>query len=110
MKRALALVLFAALAWQAPAICQAQSVGKVIKKVAPEFPPEATRKKVKEGVLKARLEVDAAGSVTAVEVVEATPPKASVFNDAAITALKQWKFEPSGKSETYEMKMVFTEE
>ena len=110
MKRASALVLLAALAWQAPTACLAQSAGKVIKKVAPEFPGEAVRNKITGGVLKARLEVDAAGSVTAVEVVEATPPKASVFNDAAITALKQWKFEPSGKSETYEMKMVFTEE
>ena len=110
MKRLCALALLAAMAWQLPAPCQAQAMGKVIKKVAPEFPGEASRRKITGGVLKARIEVDAGGSVTAVEIVEATPPRATVFNDAAITALKQWKFESSGKAESYEMKMVFTEE
>ena len=83
---------------------------KVIKKVPPEFPEEAARKKISEGVIKAKLTVDGGGSVTNVEVVEASPPKAKVFGDAATSALKQWKFEGTGKVESVEIKLVFSEE
>lgn len=82
---------------------------KIIKKVPPEFPEEAIRKKVTEGVIKAKLTVDGGGSVTNVEVVEATPPKAKIFSEAAIAALKLWKFEPSKGGEV-EIKLVFSEE
>jgi protein TonB len=88
----------------------AQAVPKVLKKVPPEFPEEAIRKKVSEGVIKAKLSVDGSGSVTNVEVVEATPAKAKVFSEAAIAALSKWKFESTGKGETFEIKLVFSEE
>jgi protein TonB len=103
----LALVVGAAIV--APS-AQAQSMPKVLKKVPPEFPEEAVRKKVTEGVIKAKLSVDGSGSVTNVEVVEATPAKAKVFSEAAIAALSKWKFESTGKGESFEIKLVFSEE
>ena len=83
---------------------------KVIKKVPPEFPGEAVRKNVTEGVLKAKLTIDGAGSVTDVQIVEAAPAKARIFNDSAVAALSKWKFEASGKSESVEIKLVFSQE
>lgn len=83
---------------------------KVIKKVPPEFPEEAMRKKVTEGVIKAKVTVDGAGNVIDVEVLEATPAKAKVFNQATIDALSKWKFEATGKQQTGEIKLVFSEE
>lgn len=83
---------------------------KVLKKVPPEFPAEASRRGVSEGVLKASLAIDANGTVTQVTIVEATPAKAKVFNEAATEALKQWKFAGTGKAETFELKLVFQQE
>lgn len=88
----------------------AQPAPKVLKKVAPEFPEEAVRKQVTDGVLKARVVTDAQGSVTEVSIVDAAPFKARVFTASAIAALKQWRFEPSGKAETFELKIVFQQE
>jgi protein TonB len=103
-------VLLAMGAVWAPAPAWADNVPKVIKKVPPEFPEEATRKKISEGVIKAKLTVDGGGSVTNVEVVDASPPKAKVFSEAAISALSKWKFEATGKGESFEIKLVFSEE
>lgn len=94
----------------APATAHADGPPKILKKVPPEFPGEATRKGITDGVLKAKLSVDGSGAVTEVAIVEATPPKAKVFNDAATTALNQWKFEASGKPQSFELKLVFSME
>ena len=83
---------------------------KVLKKVPPEFPGEAVRKGVTEGVLKASVSIDDKGGVTDVQIVDATPPKAKIFNSAAIDALKQWKFEASGKPQSMELKLVFQQD
>ena len=93
---------------------------KVLKKVPPDFPPEAARKVgmpvqqsvlgITEGVLKASLSIDAGGAVTGVNIVEATPSKAKIFSDAATEALKQWKFAGTGKAETFELKLVFQQD
>jgi TonB family protein len=83
---------------------------KVLKKVPPDFPPEAARKGITEGVLKASLSIDAGGAVTGVNIVEATPSKAKIFSDAATEALKQWKFAGTGKAETFELKLVFQQD
>jgi TonB family protein len=83
---------------------------KVLKKVPPDFPAEAARKGITDGVLKASLAVDGAGSVTDVTIVEASPAKAKIFSEAAIEALKKWKFEGTGKASTFELKLVFQQE
>jgi protein TonB len=83
---------------------------KILKKVPPEFPGEAVRKNITEGTVKARLSVDGQGAVTDVQIVEAMPAKARIFSEAAIAALSKWKFEPSGKGEIFEIKLVFSQE
>lgn len=83
---------------------------KLLKKVPPEFPEEATRRNITDGVLKARLAIDGSGAVTGVEIIDATPPKAKVFSAAATAALGKWKFEGSGKGESVEIRLVFAQE
>lgn len=99
---------FAALLMALPLAAQAEP--KLLKKVPPEFPEEATRRNISDGVLKAKLSIDGSGSVTGVEILDATPPKAKVFSAAATAALGKWKFEGSGKGETVEIKLVFAQE
>lgn len=83
---------------------------KVLKKVPPEFPEEASRKNITDGTLKAKLSIDGSGAVTDVQIVDATPARAKVFNAAAIAALSKWRFEGSGKGESVEIKLVFAQE
>jgi len=83
---------------------------KVLKKVPPEFPGEAARKGITEGVLKVTVKIDDKGSVSDVQVTEASPPKAKIFTSAAIDALKQWKFEASGAPQTMDLKLVFQQD
>jgi TonB family protein len=107
----LAICLAGLLALTSVAPVQADGIApKVVKKVPPEFPLEATRFKVATGVVKAKLSIDGTGSVTDVEILENLPPRAKVFNDAAVTALTKWKFEASGKVETVEIKLVFSQD
>lgn len=107
---AIAGLVFAAALAVAPSAAHADGPPKVLKKVPPEFPGEATRKGITEGVLKAKLSIDGAGAVTDVAIVEATPPKAKIFNTAATDALTQWKFEANGKPQSFELKLVFSME
>ncbi|HXD07952.1 MAG TPA: energy transducer TonB [Burkholderiaceae bacterium] len=108
--RLAALALCAALGAVAPAASADTASPKVVKKVPPDFPGEAVRKGITDGVLKARLSIDGQGAVTEVAIVEATPAKAKVFTEAATQALNQWRFEPSGKPQTFELKLVFQQE
>ena len=64
---------------------------KLINRVEPLFPRGYDAEK---GSVRARLQVDAKGAVTAVEIVEATPPR--VFDRAVRSALQQWRYEPTG--------------
>ncbi|MFG6468556.1 energy transducer TonB [Roseateles sp. BYS87W] len=80
---------------------------KIIKKVPPEFPAEATKKGISTGVVKAKLMIDADGKVSDVEIVEAEPKR--VFDRAVKAALMEWKFEP-GEKTTHEVKLVFKNE
>ncbi|HEV8689094.1 MAG TPA: TonB family protein [Ideonella sp.] len=104
---ALAVATLALAAALAPAPALADGAPKILKKVPPEFPAEATRKGITDGVLKAKLSIDGNGAVTEVAIVEATPAKAKIFNEAATAALNQWKFEASGKPQSFELKLVF---
>lgn len=77
---------------------------KVLKKVPPEFPADAS---VNAGTVKARVAIDAQGKVTEVKIVEATPQR--VFDRAAVSALMGWRFEPSGQTQAYDVKLVFSD-
>jgi len=95
---ALALVLLSA-------ATLAIATPKVTKKVPPEYPAEAVRKNISSGSVRAKLTIAADGKVAEVEVVEAEPKR--VFDRAAVEALKEWRFEPSGDKQTHEVKLTF---
>lgn len=86
----------------------AQAAPKVIKKVPPEFPPEAARQSITSGSVKAKMTIEPDGKVSAVEILEAEPRR--VFDKAVTRALMDWKFEASSEKQTHEVKLVFKNE
>jgi TonB family protein len=66
------------------------AAARLVTRVDPEFPREATQAGAEHGSVKARLTIDAAGNVTQVEVVEAIPRR--IFDRAVVRALSQWKY------------------
>ncbi len=62
---------------------------KLITKVNPVY-PEAARKAGIQGVVLVEAKIDAQGNVVAVKVVKSVPE----LDQAAIDAVKQWKYEP----------------
>jgi TonB family protein len=64
---------------------------KRVKMTSPQY-PESARKRGIEGWVELAFTVMPNGSVDDVEVRNASP--ANVFDDAAIRAVRQWKFEP----------------
>jgi len=85
----------------------AQAVPKVVKKVPPEFPVEASKKGISTGSVKAKLTIEADGKVSDVEILESEPKR--VFDRAVKSALMEWKFEP-GEKGSHEVKLVFKNE
>ncbi|MEJ6006331.1 TonB family protein [Paucibacter sp. AS339] len=81
---------------------------KILKKVPPEFPPEASKQSISSGTVKAKMAIDADGSVTGVDIIEAQPRK--VFDKAVTRALMDWRFEASGEKQSHEVKLVFSNE
>jgi TonB family protein len=108
---AAATLLALAGAFALPGAALAQSATpKILKKVPPDFPEGAVRRGVDRGVLKAKLTVDGGGAVTGVDIVEVSPPKAKILNEAVIEALNKWRFEGSGKQAQFELQIVLTAE
>jgi protein TonB len=97
----LALACAATLALAAPGEGPAP---KVLKKVPPEFPADAS---ANSGTVKARVSIDPQGKVTDVQIVEASPKR--MFDRAATNALMGWRFEPSGQPQAYEVKLIFSD-
>lgn len=94
-----------------PGAASAQSATpKILKKVPPDFPDTAVRRGVDRGVLKAKLTIDGAGAVTGVDIVDVSPAKAKILNEAVIEALNKWRFEGSGKQAQFELQIVLTAE
>lgn len=63
-----------------------------IKRVPPNYPPQAARDRV-EGFVEVEFAVDATGKVSSVSVVNARPSR--TFEAAAVAAVKQWEFAPA---------------
>lgn len=63
----------------------------VVRSVTPEYPAKAQRRQV-EGYVDLHFTANAAGEVIDVSVVKAEP--VDTFDDAAVRALKKWKFKP----------------
>ncbi len=72
------------LAWEEPP--------EAIKRVTPEYPPMAVKAGV-EGKVILMIVVDERGDVLEATIVTASPP--GIFEDAAIAAMLQWKFNPA---------------
>lgn len=60
--------------------------------VAPPYPPRARERGI-EGQVTLKLRVSDDGQVEDVKVVDAEPP--GVFEEVALAAVRQWKFEPA---------------
>jgi TonB family protein len=60
--------------------------------VKPEYPPLALKERV-EGKVILQVVIDEDGNVVEAEVLFAQPP--GIFEEAAIRAIKQWKFKPA---------------
>ncbi|MBV8502002.1 MAG: TonB family protein [Paucibacter sp.] len=84
------------------------AVPKLVKKVPPEFPVEATRKSISSGTVTAKVSIEADGKVSHVEIVEANPKR--VFDRAVTDALMDWRYEASGEKQQTEVKLVFKNE
>ena len=74
----------------------------------PSYPKMAVEQRI-VGKVVVRVNVDAAGKATDVRVLEASP--AGVFDEATVTAAKQWTFEPAlrdGKAVASALKIPVT--
>jgi protein TonB len=86
----------------------AAAAPKLVKKVPPEFPAEATRKSISSGSVTAKVSIEADGKVSNVEIIEANPKR--VFDRAVTDALMDWRYEASGEKQSTEIKLVFKNE
>jgi len=77
---------------------------KPVKKVKPIYPPDAEAQHI-QGRVKVRLSVDLDGNVTDVQMLRSEPP--GVFDDAVLTAVKQYKFRPDGTTYLADQEIVF---
>ncbi len=78
---------------------------RVVTRVEPDFPSEAVKAGVYEGMVRARLIVDANGTVTRVEIVEAQPRR--VFDRAVVRALSEWKYNEGAAGRTATVELAF---
>jgi protein TonB len=70
-------------------ISQGVSQGLLVKKVNPEYPPEARRGRI-QGTVVMHVIISKAGDITTIEPVSGDP----ALVPAAIEAVKQWKYKP----------------
>ena len=77
---------------------------KPVKKVKAIYPPEAEQQHI-QGSVKVRLNVDIEGNVTEAQVLSADPP--GVFEEAVLTAVKQYRFKKDGTSYQADQLVIF---
>ena len=78
---------------------------RLVTKVDPDFPREAVVAGVDQGVVKARMTLDASGNVTRVEVLDANPRR--VFDRAVVRALSQWRYSEGASGRTVDLEVAF---
>jgi protein TonB len=74
-----------------------------VKSVQPDFPSAIVRR-VHKGNVEVRFQVDPAGTVVDATVVESSHAR---LNDAAVDAVKQWRFKPTPGPHTALVNLVF---
>ena len=77
---------------------------KPVRKVKPVYPPDAEAQHI-QGRVKVRLSVDLEGDVIDVQVLLSEPP--GVFDDAVLTAVKQYKFKQDGTTYLADQEIMF---
>jgi protein TonB len=85
-----------------PGVITANNSGGIKAAIAPMYPQAALVNKT-EGWVKVQISVNEFGTVSAVNVIDAEPPR--TFNAAAKKAVKKWKFHPKtieGKAVPFE--------
>ncbi|WP_460833549.1 energy transducer TonB, partial [Lysobacter humi (ex Lee et al. 2017)] len=93
---------------QAPARPAAPAVASELRALstpAPDFPSEALRN-AQSGEVQVEFTVDTSGLVSAARVVRATPPR--VFDRAALSAVKRWRFAPIDSPQTVRRTISFS--
>lgn len=76
-----------------------------LRRMNPEFPPEAVRQGIDQGTVRARLRIGADGRVESVTTSAAAQSR--VFERAARTALAEWSFPPGEAARVYEVQLDF---
>lgn len=92
--------------WHSPALAtdKEQKVASPIVQVSPSYPAEAAAKGV-EGEVTMRFNIDTEGKVNDIEVIESRP--AGVFDEAAIAALKKWRYHPDVAGNGHKVALAF---
>jgi protein TonB len=88
------------------ALAPAAPTLRVLSREQPKFPNDAQNNGVTSGKVKALLHVAPDGSVSQVEIIEATPKR--VFDRAVTNAALRWKFAPIAAAQTTEVSFSFT--
>ncbi len=97
--------MFSALAGKARLIAGGSPPPTPIARAATYFPPAAANQGIRSGTVRARLDIDAAGTVTRVTILAADPPR--VFDPEAIRSLQRWRFDTGAERRTYETVLDF---
>ena len=88
-----------------PSAAPVPATPRLLTRVEPDFPTEAARAGVEQGVVHARLTLDGAGNVSNVEIVDSNPRR--VFDRSVLRALAQWKFNEGAAGRTVESEIAF---
>lgn len=94
-----------AVAAPSSAVPPASASPRLVSRVDPDFPREAVQAGADSGNVRARMTLDAAGSVTRVEIVESNPRR--VFDRAVVRALSQWRYSDGTAGRTVDMEVAF---
>ena len=93
------------LAAAVPAAPSAPAAPRLVSRIDPDFPREASQAGVDSGSVRARMTLDATGQVTRVEIVEANPRR--LFDRSVVRALSQWRYNAGAEGRTVEMEVAF---
>ena len=77
-----------------PAPAAVEIVANPISQPKPRYPKRALERE-KEGIVRVRLTIAPDGSVSEATVIAADPP--GWFENAALDAVKQWRYQPPGR-------------
>lgn len=88
----------------APDMSSADVVANPISQPQPQYPQRALESE-KEGIVRLRITIGPDGSVTDAQVVNAQPR--GWFENAAISAVKRWRYQPSGRTIQTEVEIEF---